>query len=241
MCFGDPIDKFEKILDRLKEYGHTHLPTGIWGSYPGLSSFNYRNDVAGFRDRMQRCFAKGITPIVFGHTDGTGWNVDQVKQFQRDYLPRIADLTTKFALGWEFDQIDGLQWTMDGYKQLDLFGVARDTLPNARRYGHWGPERWAGGPDRIGSYTKDEYAWWNEARAKGAHGLLSNDNNSDYAAMMDRYHDIPAPHGYGPGIVGRMVGIGLDCVAFEMSRGDFDRYKKVVDAVKKDGRSHGWG
>ena len=117
---------------------------------------------------------------------------------------------------------------MDGYKQIELFKVARETLPNAQAL-------WALGTGALGGRARS-YRQLHEGRVRlvergeggGRARMLSNDNNSDFAAMMDRYHDIPAPHGYGPGIVGRMVGIGMDCVAFEMSRGDFDRHKKVV-------------
>lgn len=246
MLPGYEVDEQVKILQALRREGHTHVPFGIWGRYPGLPSFDYRNDPSGFRMVLDRCYAHDICPIVFLHTDRMAdnapkWHEGDIAAFWADYLPRIADRIRAAALGWEWDQIDG-EAVISGHTQLRLIAEARRHLtPSTTLYGHWGPERWAGGPDRALDYTRDEYAWWTDARHAGMTGCLYNDNNAGLDAALDRLLRLPSPHGASPGIAGRLAYLGVDCVAFELSRGDYARWQAVRRAVEGHRDVQGWG
>lgn len=44
-----------------------------------------------------------------------------------------------------------------------------------------------------------------------------------------------------PGIAGRLAYLGVDCVAFELSRGDYARWQAVRRAVDGHRDVQGWG
>lgn len=243
----DPATR-AKIRRTMVSEGLTHLPFGIWGAYPGLPSFDFRSDPAGFRAILDEMYADHLIPVVFCHTNALPgeriWTKDETFTFLRNYLPQIrSHLAAVASFGWEFPLYDASSpddWTADGHNQLELISVIREAAPGVLVYGHWTPERWAGLPDRRGN-TEGEGWFWAQAKERGAIGLLYNDNNPEFDAAWYRFAEMSSPHGASGGIVGRMVdNAGLDCVAFELSRGDLDRWREIKRRVERDGRISGY-
>lgn len=225
-----------------------HLPIGIWGSYPTQPTYDYRESPIAFRVLLVEMMQHRICPIVKLHTDAIPgmepYGYLELLRFLSEFVPHISDLPgVVYSMGWEFNQIDREwrhAWCHDGRQQALFARFLRTLLPTSLIYGHWSDERWAGRPTRFpdGSYEDyDEFRWWAETPLDG---LLYQDDNHDADAVVKRALHIPSPHGYGPGILGRMHGMGREFVMFEFGDQDSGRAHYIRTRLIEDGRADGW-
>ena len=232
--------KRRSFREYYRALNYRHLPIGVWGNYHGEPEtiYDFSQDVAGFRAILTELWRDGIWPIVFLFTDAVGKSpgtLGMAKAWATSYVPQIKDLLVGTCSGWEFtgdqDDVQHLDWLKHLRKLLG---------PDILIYEHYSPERWAQAPDRIQfdeDVTQDEIEW---LRLSPADGLFYQEPpNKPLDAVFERAFRIQSPHGWPPGIKGRVeAGAGKDFVFFEHSR-DSDRHALVVAECIKRGVT-GW-
>lgn len=221
-----------------------HLPIGIWGAYGG-ERFDFRADVAGYRAILRELLDARIIPCVMAHTDaldGGGWSPSTLETCWRQYVPQVRDLVPAWSLGWEVNEIDrgwGGWWTWNGEAQQACARTLRGLIGDALLYAHWSPERWAGRPHYAHEDDYDEMRWWRETPELD--GILYQEPwQKPLGEQLARALEIPSPHGWSPGIAGRIVdGAARDFVLFEFAR-DPVKHQAGVARLSTDPRVKGW-
>jgi hypothetical protein len=224
--------------------GHNWLPLSPWCDYRGKGTYDFATNPDGFNDVIEELQNDGITVCVMCYTDGFNSShprtLDETKRWASSYIPRLRNMRMA-CTGWEFNQINGSEWTGDGTKHIEWAKHLKGLLPSGvPLYAHFSPERitgWPNYPDHSG--PQDEAGWW-----KG-------DNPLD-GLLYQRRPDEPLPDFFdhtlgGNGDVGdvnRIAGSywglsGLKFIVFEHSR-DIERYKAVVVGVQEHPLVSGW-
>jgi len=189
---------------------------------------------------LQEIRAAGKHPILVLHPK-PGWTIathlDQVRQL----WPHVAGLPSLVMWGWEINDLGG-DWA-NGTQQLGYLSHLQAITAGAPLVVHFTPERWSGWPSFDGSEpNKEEVAWLIEARKRGVWGLAYQEPpEKSIPALVERTLRLPSPHGYSPGICGRVVdGSGLRFWMFEFAR-DEARHAEVTQIMDADSRVGGVG
>jgi hypothetical protein len=116
---------------------------------------------------------------------------------------------------------------------IKLAQVMRRALPNARIYAHFQPDWW--GPHYEGGI---EATWWRDV-GDNCHGLLMQVQPTTPVPEAIHYcYELPSPHGWPPGVCGRLEALGKDFVLFESARTP-GRHAQIVGSIPS-GRGHGF-
>lgn len=251
---GWPADKRWAFARAYRAAGHTHLPIGIWGAYPGQPTFDFRNDPGGYVRILQELRGHGIEPCVFVHTDAVSgrdpFTRGQLTTWARGYLPHIQHLVRLWCDGWEGNQID-IQWPGfwmgNGTERLAWAINLRGMLgPEAVLYVHFSPERitgWPHYPNHDG--PQDEPGWWTRGAKDVYTGILYQrrpDEDERWVlahTIGGRGADGSVDIGDAARIAGGHWGFQRDFVLFEFAR-DLDRWQRLVAAVKDHPLIKGW-
>lgn len=173
--------------------GYTHVPFSPFNSYPMNPdwTYDYRNDVAGFRAILEELLDDGLIPVVFlfaGDYGADQWSIEQVEAYYSRYVPAIADLVGAFVPAWEMNDINA--WWGVGVNQTRLVSHLRGLVgPDKLIYVHFTPERWSGRPDFSRTDPNgDQREWW---RRTDADGLLYQEHpNRDEDDVIRRTRGI---------------------------------------------------
>lgn len=235
---GWPTEKRAAFRAHYRAGGYRHLPLAPYGSYhqEPESTYDFSHDPKGFADIMNECWRAGVWPLVMCYTDPVGQSPLALKNafaWAADYYPRVLAQTriVGACLGWEFsgetDDVLLLRWAQH---LRGIFG------PSVLLYYHSTPERWSASPDRIAGdedVTDDEVVWLRKAPIDGL--LYQEPPDKPLDKVFHRCFDLPSPHGWKPGIKGRVEdGAGKDFVMFEFAR-DHARWQKVVAECQRRG------
>lgn len=226
-----------------KNAGHNWFPLSPWASYGG-KSYDFSRDPEGFNALLRELQADGIEPIVMLYTDAFKVShprsLDEAKTWAKEFVPKLT--TIRYATsGWEFNQINGSEWTGDGTKHLEWAKVLRTLLPsNVKLFAHFSPERitgWPNYPDHSG--PQDEPGWW-----KGNNpfdGLLyQRAPDEPISKLLDHTVGGNGDVGDASRIAGSYWGLsGKEFYLFEFAR-EAGRHAEVVAKVKDNPLISGW-
>lgn len=241
MWGGMNADLRQDKLAWMRDRGYNALPLAVHNNYPRFPQWHWDwwSNPSLMREALIQILEYGVTPWVVLHPRD-GWSITRHLDQIRSIWDTIDLYAPAVMWGWEINDLGG-EWA-NGSQQLRYLGHLAHIIGDRPLYVHFTPERWAGWPGFDGTeQNQDEVEWLRRARAVGATGLAyqeSPDKPED--DVLARMLSIPSPHGWSPGIAGRVVdGAGLDFVAFEFSR-DEDRHARLVQTLEKDVRVSGW-
>jgi hypothetical protein len=230
----------EEQLEWMAGHGYVTVPLAIHNDYPRFPHWQWdwwdRPDL--LRAALRDLHADGCVPWLVCHPK-PGWSISEHLSRLASLWPEVADLVPAVTWGWEINDL-GSEWA-NGSRQLDYLSVLH-SLTSVPIWVHFTPERWSGWPGFDGQeQDRDEVAWLKEAGARGVVGLAYQaPYDQEESAALERMLTIPSPHGWSPGICGRVTeGAGLRFVAFEFAR-DEARHQRMVSTLSQDARVSGW-
>ncbi len=221
--------------------GHQTIPLAVHNDYPRFPQWAW--DWWEHHDALcaclDRCAARGKSVILMLHPRPGVRMRDHVRMVQ-DLWPVVRDRVSMVGWGWEINDMGG-EWA-NGHRQLDYLRALQPIVSPCPIGVHFTPERWSGWPGFDGQDAdRDEIEWLRLARGLGVTTLLYQEppDKAD-AEQLDRMLHIPSPHGWSPGICGRVIdGAALEFVAFEYAR-DEAKHARIVTALQQDARVKGF-
>lgn len=241
MWGGMRADQRQDKFGWMREHGYNMIPLAVHNDYPRFPQWHWdwwmRPTL--MKGALIEILESGFVPWVVLHPKA-GWSV----RTHLEHVTRIWDTIDVYApavmWGWEINDLGG-EWA-NGTHQLMYLNHLSRIIGERPLYVHFTPERWAGWPGFDGEeQNRDEVDWLRHAKAVGATGLAYQESPDKLEDdVLARMLTIPSPHGWSPGIAGRVVdGAGLDFVAFEFSR-DEARHARLVRFLADDPRVSGW-
>jgi len=223
----------------------THLPLAIANNYPAFPqwAWDWWQAPTSWGLAADELRKNRITPVLVAHPKpghGIRRHLDDFSDWWKKMPAR--DRPRNVLWGWEINDLGG-EWgsgarEMDYLIELQIIVGMRTELAV-----HFTPERWSGWPSFDGSdAAKDEVAWLLDAKATGVTALLYQDAwAKPEDDVVTRMVEMPSPHGWRPGIAGRVVdGAGLAFVAFEYAR-DQARGERIGTRVMQHATVSGFG
>lgn len=219
---------------------HVTVPLAVHNDYPRFARWhwNWWRSPERLREQVIELQGAGLVPVVVLHPLPAS-SMRQHLAAVRELWPAIAEVVSAVTWGWEINDLGG-EWA-NGHRQLDYLGSLR-TICGVPIWVHFTPERWSGWPGYDGAdQDRDEVEWLRRARQLGVAGLCYQEPpDKPEAEVVERMLAIPSPHGWSPGICGRVTdGAGLEFVAFEFAREEA-RHRRIVRALEGDARVTGW-
>lgn len=212
-----------------KHKGYTHVPIGLHNDYPGFPQWhwNYWENPELWAESAKMLLENHLIPILVTHPiKSYGKHIQELWHV----WPAIREYVPAIQWGWEINDL-GPEWA-NGGAQLDyIINLATFGRP---LYAHFTPERWSGWPGFDGKdQDKSEYKWLSLAKGYGLTGILYQDSpDKDEDEVFYRAYELPSPHGYEPGICGRVNAMGLDFVLFEFAR-DESRHDRIASRIHR--------
>lgn len=226
----------------MRERGWTHIPLAVHNDYPAFPQWHHDwwDTLAQLVERLWEHHDEGFHTILVLHplpNTAMAGHLDRVSQLWKAIHAPISAV----QWGWEINDLGG-QWA-NGSAQLDYLAGLRGIVGGVPILVHFTPEQWSGWPSFDGTeQQKDEVDWLRRASSHGVVGLLYQDRpTKPLDAVMERALRIPSPHGWSPGICGRVVdGAGLRFYLYEFSR-DEARHREGQRVLDADPRVSGLG
>jgi len=208
-----------------RQRGYTHLPLAVHNDYPRFPQWQWTwwEQPAMLHARLLELRQAGIVPILVLHPRPARPGVPvSIGEHLRDVSviwPLVRDLVPMVMWNWEGNDLGG-EWS-NGTEQLRYLSGLHAIVGSVPILVHFTPERWSGWPGFDGTeQDKDEIAWLREAKARGVWALFYQEpHDKPIDEVVHRAVELPSPHGWRPGIAGRVVdGAGLAFIMAEYSR-----------------------
>ncbi|MBI3724019.1 hypothetical protein HY251_08720, partial [bacterium] len=217
-----PEDLRATIRKLYKEKSYTHLPIAIrLGDYHGLyPTYDFIDDVKGFRAILTELWNDGLIPVVFVIDDTlpaqTPADMDAIKAKYTSFLTAVKDLVYIVVPGWEINA-----W-MSPKNMTASCKWLKETLPDALVYIHFTSGHAAGSGD-----GESESGWWTSMEGVLMGILYQHDGTEGGDAVAARLSDFTIRFQTGFHFWPK----GFDVVAFEYSA-----YWQT-----NEGKSEDWG
>lgn len=243
-----PKAKQAQFRQSYQAAGYTHLPLSPWAAYRD-QEYDFSDDPEGFKLLIRELQSSGITVCVMAFTDWFEHSHPRSRadltRWAEDYYPQLnSEGDVKLVCtGWEFNEINGSEWTGDGTEHLEWAKTLRSLFPGIPLYAHFSPERitaWPNYPDHSG--PQDEASWWRRAIADGTFtGLLYQRSFSeDEQEVINHTIGGGGDVGDAARIAGTYWGLsGLDFIFFESSR-EIGRWQRLTQQVMKSSLVKGY-
>ena len=256
MIGGMNISERREQYAWMHQHGYTHVPLAVGNTYSGFPRWHWDwwGNPNTLSARLDELYAEHLIPVLVLHPLAgmgidvhlqrvrvPGMGIDVHLQRVRSLWADVGPNVRAVMWGWEINDLGG-DWG-NGTAQLRYLDGLSRIVGDVPMYVHFTRERWSGWPSFDGSEPdKDEVQWLRRAQDLGVTGLLYQDHqDKPLAEVMERALEIRSPHGWAPGICGRVQeGAGLDFILFEWSR-DERRHADGVRRIEADGRAQGYG
>lgn len=245
MYGGMSAEERREQLVWMRSRGHYTVPLAIHNDYPQFPQWQWDwwQSPDDLRAAVLELRRAGMVPWLVCHPKPGLGMADHLVALS-GLWPAVGDIVPALVWGWEINDLGG-EWS-NGGRQLDYIRALK-RISNLPIWAHFTCERWSGWPGYDGQdQDRDEVEWLRRARETGLTGLAYQDSyqrplrTSEQDGVLDRALSIPSPHGWSPGIAGRVVdGAGVAFALFEFSR-DETRHAYAVSELERDSRVSGW-